>query len=67
VSDPDEEQLESLDRRIKAALGPHGSLRELGDGDLWAFSEHGDAPISIHELGEIERRRLEQGTPEGRV
>jgi hypothetical protein len=50
-------------------------LQELGDGDLWAFSERGDdAPIPIHELDEIERQQLEQGTdwrglqrPEGRA
>jgi hypothetical protein len=58
----EDEQLASLDRRIKAALGPHWSLQELGDGDLWAFSTHpGDMPIPIHELDEIERLQLEQG------
>ena len=71
----DDDQLEALDRRIKAALGPHWFLQELGDGDLWAFSARwDDTPIPIHELDEIERRQLESGTdwrglrrPEGRA
>jgi hypothetical protein len=61
MTDLDDEQLEALDRRIKAALGPHWALQDIGDDepDLWAFSERGDdAPIPIHELDEIERRRL---------
>jgi hypothetical protein len=40
----DDEQIEALDRRIKAALGPHWSLQEIGDGDLWAFSTRQGAP-----------------------
>jgi hypothetical protein len=74
VSDLDEKHLESLDRRIKAVLGPHWFLQETGDEDLWAFYTHaGDMPTPIHELDEIEGLQLEQGTdrrglcrPEGR-
>jgi hypothetical protein len=71
MTDLDDDQLEALDRRIKAALGPHWALQEIGDG----FSERrDDASIPIHELDEIERLQLEQGTdwrrlqrPEGRA
>jgi hypothetical protein len=50
-------------RSIKVALGPHWYLCEIGYGDLWAFSTRaGDVPIPIHELDEIERLQLEQGT-----
>jgi hypothetical protein len=70
----DDEQRATLDRRIKAALGPHWALQDIGNGDLWAFSTRwDDTPIPIHELDEIERLQLEQGTdwrglprPEGR-
>jgi hypothetical protein len=63
MTDLDDKQLAALDRRIKAALGPHWSRQEIGDGDLWAFSRRADdAPIPVHELDAIERQQLEQGT-----
>jgi hypothetical protein len=75
MTDLDAVQFAALDRRIKAALGPHWYLQDLGEGDLWAFSERtGDVPIPLHELDEIERLQLESGTdwrglqrPEGRA
>jgi hypothetical protein len=63
MSDLNDHHLAALDRRIKAALGPHWSLHELDDDDLWAFSDRGDdSPIPIHGLDEIERLQLESGT-----
>jgi hypothetical protein len=59
----DDDQFATLDRRIKAALGPHWYLQDIGGGDLWAFSEHaGDVPIPVRVLDEIEQLQLENGT-----